>query len=157
VVSEGDKMNKRQLIDEIVSLNNTARPAFLATFEEDQLNDYLRQLNRIRQPRLTGDSSRFARYFQPAGAVAAQAQDQPALEIVQQSDQELLAERTALLAPVEASTVEYEDEPIVLDETESAAGDDCRDTRWRTGPVQEPAPHHAAQDDEWPQGEQRLF
>jgi hypothetical protein len=37
-------MNKRQLIDEILLLNQTADPAFLARFSEHDLADYLHAL-----------------------------------------------------------------------------------------------------------------
>jgi len=38
-------MSKRDLIDQIRRLNPTARPEFLAEFEEQALLDYLRQLS----------------------------------------------------------------------------------------------------------------
>lgn len=37
-------MNKRQLIDEIIRINRTARPSFLARFDEGDLDEYLRHL-----------------------------------------------------------------------------------------------------------------
>ncbi len=37
-------MTKRELIDEILLFNSTAEPAFLARFEEKDLQDYLRAL-----------------------------------------------------------------------------------------------------------------
>jgi hypothetical protein len=39
-------MTKRQLIDEILSLNRTAQPGFLAQFSEIQLREYLGALRR---------------------------------------------------------------------------------------------------------------
>ena len=40
-------MSKRDMIDRIRRLNPTARPEFLAAFEEDALLDYLRQLSEL--------------------------------------------------------------------------------------------------------------
>ena len=37
-------MTKRELIDCICEINRSARPDFLATFSEDELNDYLEHL-----------------------------------------------------------------------------------------------------------------
>jgi len=37
-------MSKRELIDCICEINRTARPDFLATFNEDELKDYLEHL-----------------------------------------------------------------------------------------------------------------
>lgn len=37
-------MSKRELIDCICEINRTAKPEFLATFSEDDLNDYLEHL-----------------------------------------------------------------------------------------------------------------
>ncbi len=56
-------MTKRQLIDEIVSLNSTAQPAFLARFEDLDLNEYLQHLRNARTPRLSGDPHRYDKYF----------------------------------------------------------------------------------------------
>jgi len=56
-------MTKRQLIDEIVQINQTAQPGFLAQFEDADLNEYLEHLRVIRTPRLSGDARRFERHF----------------------------------------------------------------------------------------------
>jgi len=40
-------MSKRDMIDRIRRLNPTARPEFLAAFEEDALLDYLRHLSEL--------------------------------------------------------------------------------------------------------------
>lgn len=40
-------MTKRELIDAIRELNSTAQPEFLASFEEDDLRDYLQQLREV--------------------------------------------------------------------------------------------------------------
>lgn len=44
-------MTKRQLIDEIRSLNVTAEPGFLASFGEADLTEYLQHLQTARQRR----------------------------------------------------------------------------------------------------------
>ena len=44
-------MTKRQLIDEIVSLNHSAEPAFLARFQDAELDQYLGRLRVIGLPR----------------------------------------------------------------------------------------------------------
>ena len=51
-------MSKRQLIDEIRSVNRTALPEFLAKFDERDLTDYLQNLLRSRTPRPWGSSAR---------------------------------------------------------------------------------------------------
>jgi hypothetical protein len=45
-------MNKRQLIEEIRQLNQTAQPEFLAQFDDDALHQYLRHLENAQQKRL---------------------------------------------------------------------------------------------------------
>ncbi|MFB3892311.1 MAG: hypothetical protein ACE15C_09850 [Phycisphaerae bacterium] len=60
-------MTKRQLIDEIITINRTAQPGFLARFEESDLDEYLRHLLHARTNRLSGDSSRFQKYFRSQG------------------------------------------------------------------------------------------
>ena len=45
-------MNKRQLIDGIRQLNQTAQPEFLAQFDEDALGQYLRHLASAQEKRL---------------------------------------------------------------------------------------------------------
>ena len=57
-------MTKRQLVDEIVAINRTAKPAFLARFDDEDLKDYLSHLRMAQGPRLTGDSGRYEQYFQ---------------------------------------------------------------------------------------------
>ena len=37
-------MSKRELIDYICKINRSAKPEFLATFSEEELNDYLEHL-----------------------------------------------------------------------------------------------------------------
>jgi len=43
-------MTKRQLIDRILSINETAEPGFLAQFQRRDLDDYLAQLTGARMP-----------------------------------------------------------------------------------------------------------
>ena len=45
-------MNKRQLIEEIRQLNQTAQPEFLAQFDDESLQQYLRHLENAQQKRL---------------------------------------------------------------------------------------------------------
>ncbi|MCY2929769.1 MAG: hypothetical protein NTV86_09810 [Planctomycetota bacterium] len=67
-------MTKRQIIDEIIEINSTAQAGFLASFGEDDLMTYLARLQLLAQPRLTGDVSRYSKYFNKAAApVAARA------------------------------------------------------------------------------------
>ncbi len=42
-------MSKRELIDRIMMLNRSARREFLQSFTENELADYLRQLESIQQ------------------------------------------------------------------------------------------------------------
>ena len=44
-------MTKRQLIDQILSLNETAEPGFLAQFQDRELDEYLVHLTRAKMPR----------------------------------------------------------------------------------------------------------
>jgi len=57
-------MTKRQLIDEIVCINHSAQPGFLAQFSDGELDEYLHHLHRLRTPRLSGDIHRYDRYFE---------------------------------------------------------------------------------------------
>jgi hypothetical protein len=45
-------MNKRQLIDGIRQLNQTAQPEFLAQFDDEALQQYLRHLQSAQEKRL---------------------------------------------------------------------------------------------------------
>lgn len=64
-------MTKRQMIDEIISMNQTAKPGFLARFDDIDLDEYLRHLREKRVSRLSGDASRYQRYFTTAQPAAA--------------------------------------------------------------------------------------
>lgn len=63
-------MTKRQLIDEIVSINHTAEAGFLAQFEDIELDDYLRHLHLTQTPRMSGDARRFDHYFDNCPTIA---------------------------------------------------------------------------------------
>jgi len=56
-------MTKRQLIDEIVSINRSAEPAFLAKFDDSQLTEYLQHLRVVQIPRIQRDPRRYDKYF----------------------------------------------------------------------------------------------
>lgn len=56
-------MTKRELIDEIMTINRSASPRFLARFEDVQLDEYLAHLRVLDTPRLSGSSERYEKYF----------------------------------------------------------------------------------------------
>lgn len=114
-------MTKRQLIDEIVSINQSAQPGFLARFGDGELNEYLRHLHLTRTPRLSGDRRRYEKYF--PGASAAEA---PAAPEAPQDSAGLTSEEKRTLFAV----------PEPADQTEPAPAEpQPRDD----APVQEPA------------------
>lgn len=94
-------MTKRQLIDEIVVINQSAKPAFLAEFADDDLQDYLDHLKVIRRPRLSGNSHRYDAYFQAAPASPHKA-DQPGADSDQSASAETFAE--ALSRPIRSAS-----------------------------------------------------
>jgi hypothetical protein len=49
--SKVQTMTKRELIDQIQRFNPTAKPAFLADFEEEELMAYLHQLSEVERER----------------------------------------------------------------------------------------------------------
>jgi len=57
-------MTKRQLIDEILVVNPSAEPAFLADFQDGELEEYLQRLLLLGAPRITGDVHKYDRYFE---------------------------------------------------------------------------------------------
>ena len=61
-------MTKRELIDEILTLNCSAKPEFLAKFADEDLRDYLDHLHVQHRPRLSGDARRYEKYFNTAQA-----------------------------------------------------------------------------------------
>ena len=64
-------MTKRQLIDEIVSINRTAEPGFLAQFNDADLDEYLRHLELTRTRRAWSDPDRYAGYFRGCPTIGA--------------------------------------------------------------------------------------
>lgn len=65
-------MTKRQLIDEIVTMNRSAEPAFLSKFDDIDLEEYLQHLLLAQEPRMTGDPHQYDHYFEGCPAVSAQ-------------------------------------------------------------------------------------
>jgi hypothetical protein len=57
-------MTKRQTIDEIMVINQSAEPEFLARFSDEQLNEYLEHLHVLHTPRLSGNPRRYDAYFE---------------------------------------------------------------------------------------------
>jgi len=82
-------MTKRQLIDEIVTMNRTAEPGFLAQFDDEKLLDYLLHLRVVRTPRLGGDPRRYDRYFKAAAVVAARDEGVESADDVEASDADI--------------------------------------------------------------------
>ena len=64
-------MTKRQLIDQIITINRSAEPGFLARFDDEDLRDYLDHLLVVLEPRLTGETHRYEEYFRVPAATAA--------------------------------------------------------------------------------------
>jgi len=64
-------MTKRQLIDQIIGINRSAQPAFLAHFSDEELSDYLTHLNSTERPRMHGDPARFRKYFENCPVIPA--------------------------------------------------------------------------------------
>lgn len=64
-------MTKRQIIDEIITINQSAKPEFLAEFEDTELDRYLEHLQVIGTPRLSGDPHRFDKYFEDLPTIPA--------------------------------------------------------------------------------------
>jgi hypothetical protein len=64
-------MTKRQIIDDILLLNRSAKPAFLARFDSEELDAYLRHLQLAQTPRLSCMEGQYAKYFQNVPAIGA--------------------------------------------------------------------------------------
>ena len=62
-------MTKRQVIDNILEVNTSADPGFLSQFEPADLTDYLRKLNTLAAPRLTGGVMLAARACEPTATL----------------------------------------------------------------------------------------
>jgi hypothetical protein len=56
-------MTKREMIDEILAINLSAEPQFLARFADEQIFEYLTHLRVLSTPRLTGNADRYEKYF----------------------------------------------------------------------------------------------
>ena len=56
-------MTKRQLIDQIITVNQTAKPDFLARFDDSDLDEYLQHLQLAQTPRLPKGAHNYDRYF----------------------------------------------------------------------------------------------
>lgn len=67
-------MTKREMIDEILSINISAEPRFLARFADDQLSEYLTHLHVLAKPRLTGVTGRYDKYFRDLPKIATRPQ-----------------------------------------------------------------------------------
>lgn len=76
-------MTKRQIIDEILTLNRSAKPEFLAGFEDTDLDQYLRHLRVARTPRLSGDPHRYDKYFEDLPTIGRAG---PAVAVVESDD-----------------------------------------------------------------------
>ncbi len=108
-------MTKRQLIDRIVTINRSAEPGFLAQFEDDELNDYLRHLHVAQSPRPHADPRRFARYFELPESVATTVEDEePQQDIFLPPEEDVPAEESDEEPDEELE--EDQDEPIDLEE-----------------------------------------
>lgn len=86
-------MTKRQLIEQIISINQTAEPSFLAGFDDTDLDEYLQHLRQAAQPRISGDRHRYDHYFENCNVVslAAPAEaETKAVEEIDQSDRDRL-------------------------------------------------------------------
>ena len=86
-------MTKREMIDDILSINISAEPRFLARFADDQLFEYLTHLRVLAKPRLTGRADRYEKYFRDLPKVATQPQwrtdaDRAEETCVDQSDED---------------------------------------------------------------------
>jgi hypothetical protein len=64
-------MTKRELIDEIVSINRSASPRFLAQFDDVELDAYLAHLSVLKTPRLSGDAAQYEKYFRDLPTIQA--------------------------------------------------------------------------------------
>jgi len=62
-------MTKRELIDEILAINRSASPSFLARFTDVQLDEYLAHLHVLSTPRLRGSAERYEKYFRNCPAI----------------------------------------------------------------------------------------
>jgi len=111
-------MTKREMIDEILSINISAEPRFLARFADDQLSEYLTHLHVLAKPRLTGSSDRYDKYFRDLPKIAARPKwrtetPQPEEIVADQFDQDFRLEEEAI--PNDAPQAGQDDELFVQD------------------------------------------
>ena len=64
-------MTKRELIDEILTINRSASPSFLARFTNVQLDEYLAHLHVLAKPRLSGSAAQYEKYFRNCPTIRA--------------------------------------------------------------------------------------
>jgi hypothetical protein len=132
-------MTKRQLIDDIRTMNHSAHPSFLARFESDDLQRYLDHLHVARKPRLSGDPHRYDRYFQfntepYAPAVAQETEEAP---VVAEEPADVI---DFAFEPVDEETITPEPQ---LDEPERdlpAAAHEAEEEQDAPSAVEAPAP-----------------
>jgi len=152
-------MTKRELIDEILTINHTAEPAFLARFEDAELGKYLSHLHVLDSPRLSGDASRYDRYFRNCPKIPAtrpQWRTEPRLdETVPATLPAETDERTEQAAhepaqpaetpqPPPADEWDQHDEPPEADEADEVVEADDADQADELAPVDRHDEHPAA-------------
>jgi len=108
-------MTKRDLINEIRIINRSAQPEFLASFNEDDLVEYLEHLKIMSLPIITGDSSRYQKYFETPQKVKVNTgvqTDTPRLMNKSQWRQALLELQTVVSVDEEMRKINNCTEPI---------------------------------------------
>ena len=82
------------MIDEIMELNQSAQPEFLAMFDDVELDEYLSHLHWLSTPvQMTGDTSQYDKYFPQERTNAPQ---QPMVTLWNTMEQSSVAERAAV-------------------------------------------------------------
>ena len=137
-------MTKRQLIDQIIAVNRSARPGFLARFDDEDLRDYLDHLMTARQPLPVARTHSHEKYFtapQPTATAVLEAPEQDDLDAPSPDDaDETRGERDALVpafiydqqySPTVAEaheTTDYEEEPQTDDQDQDPDEDEDHQT-----------------------------
>jgi outer membrane biosynthesis protein TonB len=139
-------MTKRQLIQEIMLLNPTARPDFLARFGDRDLEEYLRHLRWVLPAAPADDRRREERTPAPTADLAAPVEDaEPAEPVLLPGGRESQAPESqtpdSASAP-EAAPTRPADEPVAV----GVAADD-----------QQPSPSSFAEDQEAEQPQSWLY
>ncbi len=113
-------MTKRQLIDRVMELNETAKPEFLARFDEVDLNEYLNHLLVLQTPRLSGEKGRYDRYFANCPSISVEPRhipaEQPVEEFVEaeaEAEMETVCTEPVCEAPAEEELQEQEVAAVV--------------------------------------------